>query len=251
MYAFEPWLAKVWDFRRGLDLTIPPPASETEVAELAGAAAQEFGYDLPNTYRAFLRRMDGMDTDGVNLFATREHRPGGVVYGFLENNRILRDGVGGDRYIWYGEESGAFFVHDLTAGDYRLIDGISRDEFEAYRSCEDLLVGAMRRVFRLPPGPEVVRNALPYFGPFSPDQVPEQWPIGLAQMCAGGAIVLDLRRERPDGTIETDHVVIPAGDERHRETLAYLDGLEPGQIKAVYDRMLDRLHGGEPHPRTS
>ena len=251
MYAFEPWLAKVWDFRRGLDLTIPPPASETEVAELAGAAAQEFGYDLPNTYRAFLRRMDGMDTNGVNLFATRERRPGGVVYGFLENNEALREGPDGDRYIWYGEESGTFFVHDLAAGDYRLIDGVSLDELEAYRTCDDLLVGAMRHVFRLPPGPEAVRSVLLYRGLFSPDEVRAQWPIGLARMDAAGAIVLDLRQERPDGTIETDHVVIPAGDERHREMLARLEGLEPGQAKAVYHCMLDRLHGGEPHPRTS
>jgi len=63
------------------------PATEVELARLRRRASEELGVELPAEYEEFLKRVNGLDWNGVLLYATETTTIAGVV----EMNLVLRD----------------------------------------------------------------------------------------------------------------------------------------------------------------
>src|SRR5215467_2446765 len=58
-----------WEAEKGLDLQ--PPASEQEILELRRSAVAELGSDIPDGYAHFLRIINGLQFNGLCIYATR------------------------------------------------------------------------------------------------------------------------------------------------------------------------------------
>lgn len=66
-----------------------------------------------------------------------------------------------------------------------------------------------------------------------PAEKPEKCVIGAAKMLADRSIVLRLRAQDPSGALGEGVIIYRPADERYREVLQHIGGLEPGDSKLV------------------
>jgi hypothetical protein len=68
---------------------------------------------------------------------------------------------------------------------------------------------------------------------FAPPARPQPVDVGSAYMEADGTIEMRLRTETDDGTVGEALLVIPPNDPRHAEMVKHLDGIRPGEGRAI------------------
>ncbi|HEX8349476.1 MAG TPA: YrhA family protein [Hymenobacter sp.] len=104
--------------------------------------AQVFDYILPEAYLNILGQTDGLDCNGVVLYASRLYAENEqfVLQGFVEANVLLRD-YQPNRYCLYFAESGMdFYRHNLQTGKFEISARVGGTVFDTFETAEELFV---------------------------------------------------------------------------------------------------------------
>jgi hypothetical protein len=131
----------------GLDLQ--PAASEQDILELRRSSLAELGSDIPQGYADFLRMTNGLEFNGVCIYATRRVVVdlGNYQYdilGFVEATlewRSMNDD--NEHLLVFGDSDLDIYVYDPAAKEYRVQDRGSRDIVAAYPSFDELMEKAL------------------------------------------------------------------------------------------------------------
>ena len=137
-----------------------PPAAEADLADLRRTATDELGADLPESYLDLLRLADGVQFDGVIVYAS--HRaPGDDPYtvppGFVEANLSLREAEAFDDYLVFGGADDLLLALHVPTGEYQALDPFGLDADEAFETLDALVLWAYgKRLPDLRPADEAV-----------------------------------------------------------------------------------------------
>ena len=124
--------------------TMPqPPCDEAQIERLRDQARTELGDEIPDGYIEFLRLSNGLDWDGLLLYAsertqTRGNRPG-PIEGFVPANLGHRDVEEMRDFLVFGVSGMETYVYDTKNRDYRVLDSVSLDTYESYADFDSLM----------------------------------------------------------------------------------------------------------------
>lgn len=125
-----------------------PPCTEERLERLRQRTRAELGAEVPEEYAAFLRTQDGLNHNGLFVYAS-ETSPvaGGAdanIEGLVEANLGWRDDEFFNDYLVFGEGNMDLYVRHLPTGDYQVLDRTPGNLIETHPSFEQLLAAALK-----------------------------------------------------------------------------------------------------------
>jgi hypothetical protein len=125
-----------------------PPATDAEVSALEKEAEAQLGASVPAEYRAFLRTCNGLDWNGLLIYAASKvpiaGRADRFITGFLEANLAWRESEPHRQYLFFGDSGISRYVLDLKQSRYAILDRQSDTLIEMVPSFEELMARALR-----------------------------------------------------------------------------------------------------------
>lgn len=112
------------------------PASPAAVGQAEQFCRTSTGTGLPAELFGLWQVVSGMDFNGTVLFAPREQAGPDSVAGLVETNEAL---LAHPPYLHVGSFGDEFLSWNCATTTYALIDKISQDPVEAYRTFDDLI----------------------------------------------------------------------------------------------------------------
>jgi len=124
-----------------------PPCTDERLAHLRRRVRDELGTDLPDEYAAFLRTQDGLNHNGLFIYAS-ETTPivgtaGATIQGIVEANQIWRDDERLTRYLIFGDGNLDLYARHLPTGEYHVVDRVPGNLVATYPSFEQLIAAAL------------------------------------------------------------------------------------------------------------
>jgi hypothetical protein len=125
-----------------------PPCRPEALERLRERARRELDAELPEGYVAFLREQDGLNWNGLFIYACETTEAGDAgdarIEGFVEANLTWRDDETFRDYLVFGEGNMDLYVRQLPSGDYRTIDRVPGNLIETHPSFDALLAAALK-----------------------------------------------------------------------------------------------------------
>jgi hypothetical protein len=125
-----------------------PPCTDELLEQLRRRVHEELGAELPDEYAAFLRAQDGLNHNGLFIYASETVPVVGAtdasIQGIVEANVGWRDDEHLVTYLVFGEGNMDLYVRHLPTGDYHVIDRVPGNLIETHRSFDQLLAAAIR-----------------------------------------------------------------------------------------------------------
>jgi hypothetical protein len=125
------------------------PASPEQLAKLQTASASQLAYALPAEYLEVLGVHDGLDCNGVQLYASEPNtavnssdRPDYLKRGFVEANLIWREYEPNKQYAFFAESGDKLYCYNLTADRFEIVDRLTKTpiyEPSSFRTFNGLL----------------------------------------------------------------------------------------------------------------
>ena len=148
MTTYKQILTEIAAAAKKYDLRLQPPCSPKVLGELQGRARKQLGNEVPNGYVAFLRQHDGLDWNGLAIYAGETVPIAGYtdrfIQGFIEANLDFRDNIDMKRLLVFGESGLDLYVCDVVSKKYSARDRVSLDVNESFDSFDEMLAAALR-----------------------------------------------------------------------------------------------------------
>ena len=126
-----------------------PPCTEAAIEALDRRMREILGVPLSGAHAAFLRRADGIDYNGLVIYASERGSLEGyedrTIDGVVEANLDLRSLEPMRRYLVIAESGTLLWVLDLETSTYRSVDRTTLDPHALHDSFESMLADALAR----------------------------------------------------------------------------------------------------------
>ena len=125
-----------------------PPCTEERLALLRRRVREELGAELPDEYLAFLREQDGLNYNGLFVYAS-ETTPivcvrDASIQGIVEANLGWRDVETMRDYLVFGDGNMDLYARHLPTGEYHVLDRVPGNLIETHPSFELMMVAAFK-----------------------------------------------------------------------------------------------------------
>jgi hypothetical protein len=128
--------------------SLQPACSAKDLTDLQARVRKELGAEIPPGYAEFLRQHDGLDWDGILLFASKTVPIAGYkdrfIEGLVEANLGYRSAGWKDQYVVVGDDGMDLYVFEPGPKKYSARDRVSLDKNESYPSFEEMLTALLR-----------------------------------------------------------------------------------------------------------
>ena len=127
--------------------TLPPPATEGELASLRADAQARLGHPIPPEYERFLRRTNGLGANGLFIYATERSPIAGTadafIDGFVDANLDWWDLAPNREFLFFGDSGQETYVREIAKGAYQVRDRPSHSLIKEVASFDALLFEAL------------------------------------------------------------------------------------------------------------
>lgn len=127
------------------DEQMEAPASTAQLAALQVDSASQLAYALPAEHLELLAAHDGIDCNGIQLYASEARtenngsdRPDYLKRGFVEANLIWREFEPNKDYIFFAESGSDLYQHNLQTNQFEVADRVGRTVFDRFATAEAL-----------------------------------------------------------------------------------------------------------------
>lgn len=125
-----------------------PPATEERLESLKQRAREELGAEVPEEYADLLRTQDGLNHNGLFIYASETSPVAGganaTIEGFVEANLGWRDDEFFRDYLVFGEGNMDLYVRHRPTGQYQVLDRTPGNLIETHPSFEQLIAAALK-----------------------------------------------------------------------------------------------------------
>jgi hypothetical protein len=126
---------------------LQPPCSEEAIVELKRKSRITLSTDVPEGYIEFLRMTDGLEWDGLMIYASATSPIVGhqdkTIEGFVEANDLWRSYKPHRKYLFFGESGTSLYALNLVGGRFELQDRATGTVFETWRTFDELIASAL------------------------------------------------------------------------------------------------------------
>ena len=142
---YERLLRRVEDQAVTYGETLPAPCDGRSLAELRERVRDELGAELPGAYAGFLRLRDGLNWNGLFVYAGGRSPAAGNIEGFVEANLRYRDD---DRFaglLVFAEDGLDVYALRVSTREYQIFDQVPHNLIDTVPSFDALMCAALRR----------------------------------------------------------------------------------------------------------
>jgi hypothetical protein len=146
---YRPYLETIAAGNRELGSALQPACPEARIIALRVEAKSKLSAEIPDEYADFLRITDGLNWNGVFIYASHRallvgHRDL-YINGFVEMNEIWREETDPDgNYLFYADADLDLYGYNLERSRYELVTKDSGDIETTYDSFNEMLAAALR-----------------------------------------------------------------------------------------------------------
>lgn len=142
-------IAQVAVGRRTLYRTdIQPPASEAALERLQQRAQEELGASLPDGYLDFLRVTDGLNWEGLFVYASGKtpviDKPTVFMHSFVDDNLDWHSHAPHQNYLFFADSDISLYVYHLAKRRYEILDRPSETLIQTFETFDAMLAEALR-----------------------------------------------------------------------------------------------------------
>src|SRR5262245_22781847 len=105
---------------------LQPPCPARSLEYLAGMVRAVFACPLPASYAEFLGGTDGLEWNGLMIYASATTPVSGSeqasIQGFVEANLLWRDYQPNEDFLIFGESGLSKYVYNLARSEYQIMD---------------------------------------------------------------------------------------------------------------------------------
>jgi len=120
------------------------PCSATQLERLARRVRVEFDTAPPPEYMDFLAQTDGLDWNGVVVYASEPSpivgRPDRSIAGIVEMNLAFRDDPRFHDLLVLGSDGMDIYAYRMSSGEYQAFDEVPHQLVLAHPSFEDMMM---------------------------------------------------------------------------------------------------------------
>jgi len=128
---------------------LQPGVTPEQLASLEKRSESELGARLIDGYAPFLKRTNGLDWNGVAIYASERTQIVGysdrIIDGFMEANLAFRDVDEFARLLVFGESGDELYAYDTHLLQFQIVDRVPLDVLETYSSFERLLYEVIKK----------------------------------------------------------------------------------------------------------
>ena len=144
---YRTLLDEVAAWSRDHDRPLQRPCLVHEIEDLRRRARRELAADVPDAYCRFLALMDGLDWNGLVIYASKTTPIAGYsdrfIEGFVEATREWRDYEENRHLIFFGESGLSQYAYDPSVAEFRVLDRQSNSLIERANGFDELLFKAL------------------------------------------------------------------------------------------------------------
>ncbi len=145
---YEQLLTRVGEEQAKYGERSQPPCTGERLERLRQRAPAELGAEVPEEYAAFLRAQDGLNHNGLFIYASETSPVAGgadaTIEGFVEANLGWRDDEFFNDYLVFGEGNMDLYVRHLPTGEYQVLDRTPGNLIEAHPAFDQLIAAALK-----------------------------------------------------------------------------------------------------------
>lgn len=139
--------------RRALHLSdLQPPATEDSLQRLRQRAQDELGAKLPEGYEDFLRVTDGLNWDGICIYASDRNpvvgKPTAFMASFVDDNLDWRSYEKRKNYLIFADGDISLFAYNLIESRYEIQDRSSGTVMGTFTTFEEMITEALKERLR-------------------------------------------------------------------------------------------------------
>ena len=147
METYDASLQRIAQDLRDTGGAFMPPCSEEEIRKLITEAREALAAEIPRDYLDFLRRTNGLDYNGLVLYAAHPTAIPGLedtfLEGFVDANLNQRDVEAVRGFLVFGESSLDVYVYNLAARQYEVRDRTSFTRPKVKPSFDQMIADAL------------------------------------------------------------------------------------------------------------
>jgi len=125
-----------------------PPATEASLQHLCQRTRDELSAELPDGYLDFLRITDGLNWNGLFVYASDRNpainTPTIFMQSFVENNLDWRSYEPHNNYLFYAEGDISLYGYNLVEKRYELQDRSSGDIISTFETFDEMITEALK-----------------------------------------------------------------------------------------------------------
>lgn len=144
---YQATLKRILERMRKGGRWVPPPCPPLSLARLKSQSIERLGCPIPEAYAEFLAGQDGLDWNGLVVYASERTTDAGgrglFLEGLIEGNLDYRDFEPMRDYLVFAEDGTVCFTYCVSAAEYRVITTVGLTVLEAYCTFEELLADAL------------------------------------------------------------------------------------------------------------
>jgi len=126
-----------------------PPCSVRQLQRLRNQARAELRTEIPEAYAHFLQLHNGLDWNGLMVYATEKVPIVGYedrfIFGCVEANLSRRDVAKMKQFLIFGETGDEEYCLETAKSQYVVLDSASTDVLETFPSFDELIAEALQR----------------------------------------------------------------------------------------------------------
>jgi len=146
---YRELLTRVADEQRGFGSSLQPPATEQQLQELVKAARNDVHAEVPADHVNFLRQSNGLDWNGVVIYATETvpivGHPERSIPGIVEMNLNFRDDPRFNDLLVLGSNGMDLYTYRIATGLYEVYDEIPHELLDTISTYDQLITRALTR----------------------------------------------------------------------------------------------------------
>lgn len=148
IFMYQESLDKIAEEQKEYDLSLQPPASAEQIEDLESATKEELNVELPEAYKVFLKKTNGLNYNGLFIYATEMVEISGMedefINGFVDENLLHREVVEDfNDLLIFADGNLDFYVYQISKDEYQTRDRASLDITQKFSSFEELITEAL------------------------------------------------------------------------------------------------------------
>jgi len=123
--------------------------SEHKFSHLVKNTADILNYELPYIYLKLLEITDGIDHNGIVIYASEtadiNGRPDRQIEGVIKANKLWREGENENIFV-FAESGDYLYIHNLKNSQFQVVDRITQDEICTFDTLDKLLITGLENM---------------------------------------------------------------------------------------------------------
>jgi hypothetical protein len=148
MKPYQSLLAQIAEMGATYGVALQPAGTLPKIGAFRNEASARLSCSIPEDYCEFLAIADGLDWNGLVIYASERTRIVGCsdrfIEGFIQANLDYRESGVLDQYLLFAEDGTVFYALNLSEQSYRVILMVGLTVLDTFSTFDELITTALQ-----------------------------------------------------------------------------------------------------------